>query len=71
MVMNSYDFYAGDRSGSVQSPDYLEPPKTPVDDQLPEMEDGQALELIELANGETIWCVVIAFLSYKAKILMR
>lgn len=47
--------YAGDRSGSAQSPEPFEPPKTPLDDGLPEVEEGQALEVIELANGETIW----------------
>lgn len=47
--------YAGDRTGGVQSPELLEPLKTPPDEGLPEMEDGQALEVIELANGETIW----------------
>lgn len=47
--------YSGDRSASVHSPDLIDHPKTPLDDGLPEMEEGQALEVIELANGETIW----------------
>ena len=51
----SYDMYVGDRSGSAQSPEPFEPPKTPLDESLPEVEEGQALEVIELANGETIW----------------
>ncbi|THH08210.1 hypothetical protein EW145_g2856 [Phellinidium pouzarii] len=52
-----YDMYTGDRAGSVQSPELLDPPKSP-NDELPEMEEGQALEVIELANGETIWSIV-------------
>lgn len=55
MLYFSYDMYSGDRSASVHSPDLIDHPKTPLDDGLPEMEEGQALEVIELANGETIW----------------
>ena len=54
-IVPSYDMYTGDRSGSAQSPELYEPPRTPLDEGLPEMEEGQALEVIELANGETIW----------------
>ncbi|EJD05954.1 uncharacterized protein FOMMEDRAFT_132375 [Fomitiporia mediterranea MF3/22] len=53
-----YDMYIGDRTGSVQSPELSEPPKSPLDESLPEVEEGQALEVIELANGETIWSIV-------------
>ena len=52
MCFCSYEMYTGDRSASTE----LEPPKTP-EDGMPEIEDGQALEVIELANGETIWYV--------------
>ncbi|KAL5511529.1 hypothetical protein ACEPAH_4746 [Sanghuangporus vaninii] len=53
-----YDMYTGDRTASAQSPELYEPPRTPLDEGLPEMEEGQALEVIELANGETIWSIV-------------
>ena len=48
--------YSGDRSGSTE----LEQPRTP-EDGMPEVEEGQALEVIELANGETIWSVPLCF----------
>ena len=59
-VSTSYDMYSGEASG-MQSPEPNEPPKTPLEDGVPEMEEGQALEVIELANGETIWWVTQTF----------
>ena len=53
LIFFSYDMY-GDRS-DMRSPELNEPPRTPLEDAVPEVEDGQALEVIELANGETIW----------------
>ena len=55
IIVPSYDMYTGDRTASVQSPELYDPPKSPLDESLPEVEEGQALEVIELANGETIW----------------
>ncbi|KAI5124490.1 hypothetical protein M0805_003017 [Coniferiporia weirii] len=53
-----YDMYTGDRAVNALSPELHELPKSPTDEDFPEMEEGQALEVIELANGETIWSIV-------------
>lgn len=47
--------YTGDRTGSSQAHDLSEPPKTPVDEFNGDVEAGQAIEITEMANGETIW----------------
>jgi len=54
-----YDMYSGDRTGgSLQSHEYLEPPGSPSFENSPDGEAGQAIEVIEMANGETIWSIV-------------
>ncbi len=47
--------YTGDRTGGSQALDQFEPPKTPVDEFMGDVEAGQAIEITEMANGETIW----------------
>jgi hypothetical protein len=46
-VVVRYDMYAGQHGADVP-----EMPRSPTRDSLRE---GEALEVIELANGETIW----------------
>ena len=52
--------YAGDNKGQL-----LEPSPSsagaPVHEAIPE--SGPALEVIEMANGETIWCALGSFFS--------
>lgn len=52
-----YEPFAGDRTGTdaSQTHDLLEPPKSPVDELGMDPTAGQAIEITEMANGETIW----------------
>lgn len=63
-----YDMYAGDKLGSTQGHDQFEPPKSPTVESMPDTEGGQALELIEMANGETIWYVNSPRIKTQSKI---
>lgn len=47
--------YSNDKSGGSQARQVVDTPKSPTDDSLPDADAGQALQLIEMANGETIW----------------
>ncbi|KAF9566339.1 hypothetical protein CPC08DRAFT_116394 [Agrocybe pediades] len=56
-----YDMYSGEsRAASVVPYDPNSPPESqnPKGESSPGLEQGPALELIELANGETIWNIV-------------
>ncbi|KAI0747644.1 hypothetical protein C8Q80DRAFT_1219125 [Daedaleopsis nitida] len=51
-----YEMYSGDSKGQLLSADSPGASGSQVPDGLPEA--GQALEVIEMANGETIWSIV-------------
>lgn len=56
-ILRRYDMYAGDSRGtSAAVPDGMVAGTSQQGEALPE--PGQALEVIELANGETIWSVL-------------
>lgn len=67
-----YEMYAGESKAAsspandINSPDNLQPLQSDV---LPNSESRPALEVIELANGETIWSVI--FLSFAETTLKR
>lgn len=54
-----YDMYSGDSRAVGTANTDLTSPSTQADDAVPE--SGPALEVIEYANGETIWLVTLFY----------